>query len=1070
MSGFAADKIQLEDSDYEALLSSELRRDLYKDINNNKTEFQNPLYKLPKAMIAKKKKSDSDNTGRLKDFLVSISSFSDFSETQLLTLEQKAVIKRYNPNDIIFKQGEEGDNFYVIHEGTVDVLIQDKLSKVDQGQYGRVVNRLTGGCYFGERALMTSEKRAATIKVVAKSVFLVFSRAVYEEVISGSNALIGKDISDHVDWSKDHETRSLYKHVERILEIDDPSKKYTPEIKSIRYNLATIFTPELLSDEIVSRMVITVQKAVHADRVGLFVLNEDRRRIRLPVRGLAGAIVESNMAENIVDAYKDPRFDGTMDRRTGYTTRQVLGVPVKNPINGDAIGVLQVNNRMDNPSEPFGSGHQKILELAAEQLSELLHNRAEIFTSITSSGLGKTFGQGAGDGMTVLDSNTVKTPFVVELFTLSLGTWGEDVRRKQGLNTLVVTIQLFLALTPLCDAQEITLEHPSSSSEELKVRTSLEFSIAVRDLPRAARIMFKLKGRKTNGKHVSIGWAAAPIFDFKGCLDSMIDLRLFPGDIKSPIKTTLSNTFDSSSPSVSMILASDLVLNENQMTPRIRIIHSMPNSSGYIAAEETNLTAEETSELARLQRESFNPISKFTRVEKEYLWDLRYQILDRADLLPAFIVAMQWKDSDRVQELYALLDLWEVPEPSQALLLLDRRFMDPKVRAYAIHCLEALHDDELSLFSSVHNTDVKRRFVALLQIYIRNCDSHRVELGRQVFVMKRLESIAESVANGPSKSERLNILRELLQDVVLPTEFQLPLNPHLKVKGIDVDKCRVMESKKKPLWLTLHNAKDDADDIVLMLKVGDDLRQDALVMQLLRVMNLLWQKDDLDMQMMLYDCISTGDERGLLQVVLNSTTLGSIILHHTDKYKKEAGKKSWIREQCEKDEEVGERTEHFIISSAAYCVASYVLGLGDRHNDNLMMTKFGHFFHIDFGHILGNFKSKYGVKRERAPFVFTYAMKEVMNDEEFEKFKDLCCWCYNILRKNASTLVSLVSLAIPCELPELQTEEDVVWIYEKLQVHLSEDEAATHFRKTLDVALATRFTRLNDVAHMLAHA
>mmetsp|Transcript_34230 Transcript_34230/g.75420 ORF Transcript_34230/g.75420 Transcript_34230/m.75420 type:complete len:1239 (+) Transcript_34230:443-4159(+) len=1223
-------------SRYIGLFSSQARKTLYVRRNNESFVFENPIYCDNPATRAPRPQAEG-GTMRTKDFLASIPSFADFTDEQLITLEQKSTLARFAQGEVIFQQAEEGEKFYVINQGTADVLIQESPDLLKKGDLGKIVNRLTEGCYFGERALMTAELRAASIRAMTDTVCLVFSRAVYEEVISGSNALIGSDLNAAVDWSKDHETRSLFKHIENILDIDTMTA--SPKIKRILYELTTAFTPELSADEVISRMVMTVKIALKVDRVGLFVLSEDKRSmilkvserskgIRLPVRGLAGAVVQGNEAINIADAYQDGRFDATMDRRTGYRTRQILGVPLKHPLSGEAIGLLQVNNRLDGSFEGFSAEQQRVLELAAEQLSELLYGRADVFIQSGSGASDKAFGAGVGDGLTLLNSADLKSQFHISLGSIDMGERVTAAVRGEGLTQLEIHVSLHLALGQLCPLKKVHINDKSSMSSKdldrlareneakfakaaaerdrerererereneresewkqegsvgrrparrltrgkstyknnihLNINQTLDFDIAVSDLPRATRVLFQLWGWKSKGRGkpdkngdgnvlsphaVFLGWAACTVFDFKGCVDGMQSMHFFPpsaGVVEVPINTTLNNENDPDAAMMSVVLAPDLMLAVDSATPRVRIVHSMPVRLEPIESDlAANVTEAHCRELDRILHLSFNPLSAsmMTEMDKAFLWDLRYSLLNRAELLPAFVMSVQWHNSEQVQELYDLLDLWAPPSPVQSLQLLDRRFMDPKVRAYAVHCLEELPDDELALYmlqlcqqlkfeahvdsalarfllrraltrqrlighiyywllqSEVYNQDVAKRYVILLQVYIRNCGSHRVELGHQMFVMKRLESVAEAVCAGESKADRKAILHARLSEIVLPSSFKLPLNPHLNIGGIDVSRCRVMESKKKPLWLTLKDATTGAD-IVLMLKVGDDLRQDALIMQLLRVMNDLWQKEGLDMQMKLYDCISTGHERGLLQVVLNANTLGNILQERTDRHagaltSKKSGSLSrkisaamkamsdysvlsdWISEQVDIDvedpalrpAELEQRTQNFMISTAAYCVASYVLGLGDRHNDNLMMTRTGHFFHIDFGHILGNFKSKMGVKRERAPFVFPPAMKHVMRGEDqFEGFVDLCCDVYNILREHSMLLVSLFSLAIPCNLPELQAEKDVMWIYDKLLVAEDDETAAEHFRGTLDIALSTRSTRLNDAAHMLAHA
>eukprot|EP00069_Balaena_mysticetus_P008080 bmy_01105T0 len=126
----------------------------------------------------------------------------------------------------------------------------------------------------------------------------------------------------------------------------------------------------------------------------------------------------------------------------------------------------------------------------------------------------------------------------------------------------------------------------------------------------------------------------------------------------------------------------------------------------------------------------------------------------------------------------------------------------------------------------------------------------------------------------------------------------------------------------------------------------------------------------------------------------------------------------------------------FTCSCAGYCVATFILGIGDGHNSNIMVKDDGQLFHTDFGHFLDHKKKKFGYKRERVPFVLTQdfliviskGAQECTKTREFERFQEMCYKAYLAIRQHANLFINLFSMMLGSGMPELQSFHDTAYI------------------------------------------
>ena len=188
--------------------------------------------------------------------------------------------------------------------------------------------------------------------------------------------------------------------IERLLRgLDEPGKaqlffRMADMVRrtSAIADIANRVSDSLSLDVLFPRLMEVVSNTLSADRSSLFLYDPETRElysrvmqgnamgeVRFPCNvGIAGSVFTKGEAEIITaDAYNNKRFNQEVDRRTGYRTRNILCVPIRNK-SREVIGVTQVLNKH---AGDFDTEDQRLLEGLSQQAAAALEN-ARLFEKV----------------------------------------------------------------------------------------------------------------------------------------------------------------------------------------------------------------------------------------------------------------------------------------------------------------------------------------------------------------------------------------------------------------------------------------------------------------------------------------------------------------------------------------------------------------------------------------------------------------------------------------------------------------------------------------------------------------
>lgn len=253
----------------------------------------------------------------------------------------------------------------------------------------------------------------------------------------------------------------------------------------------------------------------------------------------------------------------------------------------------------------------------------------------------------------------------------------------------------------------------------------------------------------------------------------------------------------------------------------------------------------------------------------------------------------------------------------------------------------------------------------------------------------------------------------------------------------------------------------------VIFKVFDDCRQDALALQVIKLLDWSFQRLGIGLFLKPYEVLPSrvgreAAEGGMLEVVPDVISLdemgrglGIPSIYHL--FRTRYGRP---------DEARFERARwNLQRSMAAYAVACYTLWIKDRHDGNIMVDGEGHLVHIDFGFLLG-ISPGGNLGFETAAFKITPQMINVLGGsdeaEPYLRFLEMSARAYMQARQQRTLLEALVCTTADSGLPCFHFGHTLSEFRARLRPEADADTAAAHWRARVRDARSTSTTALYD--------